>query len=90
MIRGLQKPRLQRTVLLVGTMFLLLALLVPHALGHHHGVTLAFILLSPVFLFGTIEAQSTSWSATSADKNVPCPSPCRPSLFQRPPPSLSA
>lgn len=79
----------QTIVLLTVTVVLLLALLIPQPLSHH-GTALATVHLLPVFLFGIIEAQTAYWLLGSLERPSGRPSPCRPSLFQRPPPSLFA
>jgi hypothetical protein len=85
-----QENRWIRTiVLLTVTITLLLALLIPHPVDHH-GTVFATIFLLPVFLFGIIEAQTASWSSSSLEEPNARPLPCRPSLFQRPPPYLFA
>ena len=79
----------RRIVLLIVTVTLLLALLIPQP-QNHHGTALATILLLPLFLFGIIEIQTASWLPGSLEEPSARPLTCRPSLFQRPPPPLFA
>ena len=84
-----QQRRFRAVVFIVAAMSLLLLLLIPHA-GNHHGLELACFVLLPVFLFGRVDMQERLWTAVSASDGLLCPSAARPSLFQRPPPSLFA
>jgi cytochrome bd-type quinol oxidase subunit 2 len=80
---------LHRVILLFVMTALLLALLVPQATDHHRAA-LAFVLFVPMFLFGTVVAQSSQWPKVSVCDEILCSAPVRRSLFQRPPPSLFA
>jgi hypothetical protein len=89
MHRSPDKKWIRAIVLLTVTITLLLALLLPQPL-HHPGIAFTAICLSPMFLFGIIEAQAASWLPDSLEVPNARPSTCRPSLFQRPPPYLFA
>jgi hypothetical protein len=79
----------RRIVLLTVAITLLLALMIPQPL-HHHGTTLATFLLLPLFLFGIVETRTASLLPSSIEEPSAQPLTSRPSLFQRPPPSLFA
>jgi hypothetical protein len=89
-MQGCRKTsRLRTVILLTVAMTLLLALLIPHA-ANPSDSALAIVVLLPVFLFGIIQEKASSWPSDALDGPEARPAPCRASLFQRPPPSLSA
>ena len=88
-MQGRQKASWLRTVvLLIVAITLLLTLLIPHGVNHSDSA-LALVVLVPIFLFGIIQQKPSRLSDWLDERSVR-PAPCRSSLFQRPPPSLSA
>jgi len=83
-----QQRRFQATVLLVATVSLLLLLLSAHP-ADHHGLGFVGFVLIPIFLFGRVVVEDKMWLVTPGRDVCPFPVPARPSLFQRPPPSIS-
>jgi len=63
-----------------------LILLLAISSASHHSVSQLWFVLVPVFLFAAVVIQER-WFVSEADAFARDPSP-RPSLFQRPPPSL--
>lgn len=86
--RNHQQRRFQATVLLVATVSLLFLLLSAHP-ADHHGLALVGFVLIPIFLFGSVVIEDTMWLMAPGSDECHSPVPTRPSLFQRPPPSIS-
>jgi hypothetical protein len=83
-----QQRRFRAAVLLMATLSLLLLLLVAHPADHHSFTVVGFILI-PVFLFGHIIVEDTVWPTNVESDRRHFLILARPSLFQRPPPSIS-
>jgi len=65
----------------------LIILLLPHAPNHHAAPDLIFLLI-PVFLFAALNTGSAP-HYSQTERVTASQSPARPSLFQRPPPTLA-
>jgi hypothetical protein len=83
-----QQRRFCAAVLLIVAVSLLLLLLIAHPADPHGLAVIGFVLI-PVFLFGRVVIEDTMWPVDPKDDGRYCPVPDRPSLFQRPPPSIS-
>ncbi len=83
-----QQRRFRAAVLLMATVSLLLLLLVAHPIDHHGFTVVGFVLI-PVFLFGRVVVEDTMWPTNPGNDGRHFPILARPSLFQRPPPSIS-
>ena len=84
-----RQRRFRATVLLVATISLLLLLLSAHPADHHNLALVGFVLI-PLFLFGRVVVEDTMWLITPGSDVYHFPVLTRPSLFQRPPPTISA
>jgi hypothetical protein len=88
-VKSQQLRRLQAVLSMV-ILLSLLALLMASTAGDHRIVDLVCFVLLPLFPFGSMNLEAQIWPTAFTRDSFVAPSPARPSLFQRPPPSTLA
>jgi hypothetical protein len=82
---GARKIRSWKALALFTAILTLILLLLPQPANHHAAVV---FLLVPIFLFGLLDTLAPQQPADQT-KIFPHHPPTRPTLFQRPPPTLA-